>query len=571
VNLRTAIFFAFLFSCKSAGPGTDPTPTDASRDEVVSPGELIPIGAVGEIADNPTAPKTEAGLALPWPTAPLMEGVTLVADRDSAVLELPAVAGAKDYRAYRLSDGVTIEGTETVKVLGGDVHCAGYRQRNIKAPAQLELMRKLEITGLGKDSVVVVEAVDQTCPFTGAMGLVHKKINVISDNADPVDAENFEIFTEAEIRARFGSLIRNGHGAGPLAAPADPALAAPRVLARTTLRVKAKGTDAPPPTATFFDDFASDDQPVFVSTSSHPRSQQGKIYQNAKWSFYTYGADDSQFFIERGKLHTVTADWHQDIFSTNIAYPRAAVQLDDAAYLKATFDVHSNSSSRRYWWTFLCGAETAGATMDANGLLKGQIVQTSFFYQNDGRNPSVDGWNCLQIFARDGWPSTIKNQGRPESDIRVMVNTANAGDRDSVVNVSPDQYKLTGSKDNPGPPGWYGILDDQTVLAPRTKITLYIRRDRVIMFVNGEQRLCNDFTTHKLTMAEGALGFGQVLYHSTAERKDFTASFWDRTGQRYYMTNTPYVDERTWDNVGYEEKIGAPANFDASKCFSYQD
>ena len=71
------------------------------------------------------------------------------------------------------------------------------------------------------------------------------------------------------------------------------------------------------------------------------------------------------------------------------------------------------------------------------------------------------------------------------------------------------------------------------------------------MYVNGEQRICNNLgTAGKLTMAEGALGFGQVLYHSAAERQEFNASYWDRRGQRFYIENSPFIDERDWDNVG---------------------
>ncbi|MCC6811076.1 MAG: hypothetical protein IT381_26845 [Deltaproteobacteria bacterium] len=563
--MRRSVVLSFLLvAC------TKPSETKPVDPEVVAP-DLVQKGAAAVVVANPTAPAGEDGTTLAWSSAAEMDAVTVVVDRDSAVLELPAVSGAKDYRAYRLAAGVSLDGT---RVVGGDVHCAGYRQRNAEAPASHELMRRLEVTGLGADAIVVVEAVDRACPFTGVLGVRHKDLTVTSDEVPPADRVPFSIFTEAEIRAAYGSLIRNGHGPGALAAPADPMLAAPVVLARTALKITPV---ASPASATFFDDFASDDQPVFVSNSSHSRTQQGKIFQNQKWSFYTYGADDSQTFIERGKLHTVLADWQQNIFSTNIAYPRQAAQLPAASgkYLQVSFDVHSNSTQRRYWWFVLCGAAAAGETMDANGLLKGLIVQTAFFYQPDGRNPSVAGWNCLQVFPRDGWPFDLgPTDTRPESDVRVMVNTAGAGDRDNVVNVSPAQY------DNPNvaPPGWYRqqdasgkltapMLDDLTVLAPRTKIALFIRRDRVVMFVNGEQRLCNDFPANALTMAEAAVGFGQVLYHSTAERVEFSRDYWMRTGQRYYLQNTPYVDERTWDNLGYSENVAAPQGFDEAKCF----
>ena len=100
--------------------------------------------------------------------------------------------------------------------------------------------------------------------------------------------------------------------------------------------------------------------------------------------------------------------------------------------------VASNATSRRYWWLSLCGAATAGATMDAQGKLLGDIIQTPFFFQEDGRNPSIQNWNCLQLFPRDGWGFALPpTNTRPESDLRVMVNLPNKGARDSVVNVSP--------------------------------------------------------------------------------------------------------------------------------------
>ena len=88
-----------------------------------------------------------------------------------------------------------------------------------------------------------------------------------------------------------------------------------------------------------------------------------------------------------------------------------------------------------------------------------------------------------------------------------------------------------------------------------------------MLFVNGQQRLCNDFAKYPLTMAEAAVAFGQVLYHSAAERLEFSRSFNLRTGQRYYLENAPYADEREWDNLGFEENVTAPANFDPSPCF----
>ena len=103
----------------------------------------------------------------------------------------------------------------------------------------------------------------------------------------------------------------------------------------------------------------------------------------------------------------------------------------------------------------------------------------------------------------------------------------------------------------------------------RTRFDVWIKRDRVFMYVNGKQRLCNDVPQSALTMAEGALAFGQVLYHSAAERLEFSRDYNDRTGQRYYLENAPYVDERDWDNVGYEAQVGAPSDFDPAPCYRH--
>ncbi len=568
---------AVLFACKS-GPSVQP-PSDAGPEtDGGGGGHVIDDAGVPDappavVDDDPTSPKDDEGGALAWPAAPLLEGVSALPDRDSARLVLPVVPGAQDYRVFPIPKGVAVEtdasGHELVT--GTIIHCAGLRQHNA-AVAPPELLRQVEVAGLTGETRLVVEAIDTTCPFTGVRGAEHA--DLIADNASlgPADKGPFSVYTEAEIVQKYGSLIVNGHAPGEkLGAPA--ALAPPKVLARTTLKITPLGYGAHP--FTFLDDFAAPDQPSFVSmVPVFDRSQKGKLYQNASFSFYTYGADLSHFFIDHGRLHTVLADWAQEIFASNIVYPRAPVALSSDDYLRVTFEVSTNATQRRYWWLVLCGAGEPGATMSADGKLLGNIIQTPFFYQEDGLDPSVEGWNCLQVFPRDGWGFPLPpDDTNPESDIRVMVNLADKAIRDSVVNVSPPMYP-----DALGKPGWYRqrdgagkltapMLDDQLLIAPAAHFDVYVRRDRVIVLVNGEQRLCNDFPSVPLTMAEGALGFGHVLYHSAAEREEFSAPYWLRTGQRYYLTNTPFIDARSWDTLGYAEHVAAPPGFDASACY----
>lgn len=533
----------------------------------------VPDAGPGVVDENPTNPTDDEGNTLPWPEAPLLDGVTVAPGRDSAQLVLPVVPGAQDYRVFAVPKGVSLEtdaeGHE--KVAGTTMYCAGFRQHNAPA-APLELLRRVEVAGLAKETRLVVEAIDTPCPFTGVLGAKHAEIQVVNYQVDPADQTPVTVFTEPEIVEEYGSLIFNGHAPGPETSAPAP-LQPTKVLARTTLVVTPAGTAVPP--MPFHEDFTALDQPVFVSElPGFDRSMLGKLYENERFTFTTYGADHSQTFIDRGRLHTLLADWHQDIFSSNVMYPKSPVHLSDADYLHVTFRVASNATQRRYWWLVLCGAGAPGATMDAAGKLLGNIIQTPFFYQEDGLDPSVEGWNCLQIFPRDGYAFPLPpSNTNPESDVRVMVNLPDKPIRENVVNVSPPMYP-----ESIGQPGWYRqldasgapsapILDDQMLVAPTTRFDFYIRRDRVVMYVEGEQRLCNDFPSVALTMPEAALGFGQVLYHSAAERLEFHAPYWDRTGQRYYLENTPFIDARTWDDVGYAEHVAAPPDFTEDTCF----
>jgi hypothetical protein len=180
----------------------------------------------------------------------------------------------------------------------------------------------------------------------------------------------------------------------------------------------------------------------------------------------------------------------------------------------------------------------------------------------------------------------------PESDVIVLINKpipkANlpeiAGVNEQVVqsaatspvNVSPLQldnpagevawfYKVD-SNGNPIAP----ILDDQQLVSPRTKYDLYIRNNRIIMYVNGKSTLCNDFTTPTTTLniADAAVGFHQVLYHSSGE---FVERFVDpdRGAAYHYRYNSPWIDQRTWDNMGFEENVSAPSDFDPQTCFEH--
>jgi hypothetical protein len=661
---------------------------------------------------TPPPSNPPSGSGFNFTTAPAMSGVTMVQNRDSVIIKVPAVPNARDFRVLVQPTAVAGNSDGTESVTGGKQFCAGVRQhqtrtRFVADPVSLfpyyfytntgtvdpnnmtpnffgtpptpwiwfdfdtPPHREIEVTGVTSSMTVTVEAIDRLCPFPGAIGKVHADISLahdqFSDHAGNVWLDNtavttFPIVTREEVIARYGSLIINGQGwaggpnvqasppaRGPFAQPAPPN--PPRVLARAAIQISPLASPPPAP-ADFFDDFsnANDNfttQPL--PNWTYPRIRGGQIVmQNSKWHVYGNGytccqataASDgrghAEAYVQDGLLHTNLADWAQGVLSEVTMIPRKAAHINASSYLHVTYEVPSFATARRYWVVTLCGSSVPGQTFNSSGAVREQIVHTTFFYINTGQNPSTAGWNCLQVFNREGnsyarsnWESMYNLNGsrppvptnngiydlrdyiynsiqsiadptkvaayttHPESDVVVMINkpisAANLPEVGGVneqvvqsattspVNVSPKQldnpadevawfYKVD-VNGNPVAP----ILDDQQLVLPRTKYDLYIRNNRLIMYVNDRPTLCNDFTTPTTTLniADAAVGFHQVLYHSLAESQERFVNP-DRGAAYHYRYNTPWVDQRTWDNMGFQENVAAPSDFDPRICYVHR-
>ena len=112
------------------------------------------------------------------------------------------------------------------------------------------------------------------------------------------------------------------------------------------------------------------------------------------------------------------------------------------------------------------------------------------------------------------------------------------------------------------------LFDDQLYVAQKATFDVYVNRTQVVMYINGVQKMCDKFPNQKLTMAEAAVGLGQVFYHSSAERTELMSAQWIKTGQNYYLHNTPFVDVRSFDNLGIQEAAPLPAGFDPARCYT---
>ncbi|HKO52818.1 MAG TPA: hypothetical protein VJV79_34155 [Polyangiaceae bacterium] len=594
MHSRAALIFVpfVLLTTACGSSGSSPNASGAGAGGSGSPAEggagtSLP-GAGAGAAGALTGPLTTLP---PSQIPPVDPNAVVISNLDSAIINIEAVEGAKDYRAFVQKEGVEIltDPANHVVVNGATIYCAGLRQRSGPALKVPEVMRQIEVADVTEPTEFIVEAIDQLCPFTGLPGVVDMTFKITSPDANPDLLTPVPIVSEATTRAKYGSLIINGHGPAKVPGmPAEPI--APIVLKRWKVMVSPLDAAAAAKrrTSGFFADFTKDDQPKWVSggendnDSFHAPPGYGygyAIYQNEQFAFYatnTVMTKDNHFSIKRGQLQTLLADSDQDTMGALITIPKKPAHFSDGGYLHVTFEGSTNSTSRRYWWLSLCGADKAGQTFAQNGLLTNVISLNSGFFQPDGANPSSAGWNCLVVFPHDGLSTAVPiGASNPQSSVIVLIHKPDAPKLQSAVNVSPQQVNAGYAA------AWYrlmkgdkvtdtGILDDLIQVAPASHFDFYISRQRIIMYVNGQQRMCNDFGPQPLTMAEAAVGFNEALYHSSAEHTEMLFDFADRTGQLYYLNNTIYAEPHTWDNLGFEENVALPDSYSDADCYTYK-
>lgn len=501
--------------------------------------------------------------------------------------------------------------------------------RSINIPKSVAQI--LEVNDLRGPTKIVVEAIDTLCPFVGAIGNAHVDVPIVGADAPftttykgdlvtfTVYQSSFPIRTVEEVRAEYGSVIFNGHGHAPR--PADPLLGpyrnvaqpaprvAPKVLSRSVMMVTPTGTAERPAgykPSDIFDDFSDDaDQFKLIRERKYVEGvilPEGlanvagvRHYANSRWNWYTFNADAAQVFVGRGQLHNVIADMGQDVMASNVVYPKRTVQLPDtdSEYLHISFEVQANATQRRYWWLHLCGAAEAGKTYEGTTFppTSGILARPFFMDPASGMQISLAGWNCLQFVPRAGgydvseggeFSNPVLGGSRSQSSLRILQNRATpAGvdpttDNNSVVLLDPAiEAGETQAAAGQWTRSWDAdhkingvLLDDQLYVAQRTKFDVYVNRGRVVLFVNGKQKVCDSFPTKRLTMAEAAVGLGSVFYHSQAERVELMSQMWVKTGQNYYLHNTPFVDVRSFDNLGIREQVALPSSYDAKPCFT---
>ncbi len=379
-------------------------------------------------------------------------------------------------------------------------------------------MWDLHWSGITEETTLVVEALDQGCPYGGAIGPSSRP----AGKEDGIDYPQFITLDEAMAASPTGEVFLNGHH--------DKANK-PRAIARSFVKV----SPAEKPDMDWFTGFGADeDLPDFANLSwNEPCGKSNclaEYRQQNELMDMTFGSVTEQRYAAAtvlGELWVMYADVGADVGGKFRMTPNTKATLNTDSYLHITMEASSFTTARRYPQILVSDAD---APVQWN-LPKANTVIIETF-------PDLDAVNwpaALVVQVCDHRPWEVNDQC-PAADLYRLRN--DAGDVSSL-GANPELSELTG-------------------VDRSTRFDVYMSTKRTYLFVDNKPYGCLDMPT-KGVPASGpvTVTFGDVLYHSGVDPVF-----------AYYENNLKVASARHYDNLGFKSGVEGP-KWDAQNlpCF----
>ncbi len=289
-------------------------------------------GSGGGLAGSPGVPVAcDGATATALPQLPELSNVTARIAGKRARLNFDAFAGARDYRAYVLPADADVSAGAELSIRNATYRCAGETVARNQSP-----VLGIEWPTVESGSVVVVEALDQGCPFTGHLsykavpgGDYSQPFITKEESADPSTGEIF-------INGQFEPDSR------------------PQPIARTFVCMEPGEVES----MDFFEDFSDFDQNItVVQTGDHGYQDVFMENDSFEIAFQFIEPDVWSIGAVDGQLWVAYADWAADTASKFRATTRASATVADDTFVHATMAVDAISTHRRYPQLWLSTAE----------------------------------------------------------------------------------------------------------------------------------------------------------------------------------------------------------------------
>ena len=386
---------------------------------------------------------------------------------------------------------------EHVCARGHDELVAGLARFNKAYFQGAQPNTELHFSGLTEETTLVVEALDDLCPFQG----------VVSPGSRPAASEPFEDImihyppyqTPEELAAASatGEVFINGQGADT----------APQVISRACLKV----TPEPAPEMDFF----YDGSPEEFGEATYRNYQ---IYEmespNFNVQYTSVATDEWAIGTLFGELWTTYSDKAADTNGKFRMTPKTRATLASDSFVHVTMEVDAISSQRRYPQILVSTAEWPVQ----DNLPDNVTVVLQLF---GGVTEALEGQ--IEFCDHRNWDV---NDQCPKFPLYVLKD----GD-ESFISPAPEINGLLGA--------------DRTL-----RFDVYVSTDRVYFYVNTRQYGCVNLPAGKLPAGPATVTYGDVLYHSGVDLEAWYP---------YHVERMQTVTSRHFSNFGFSSGIAAPS------------
>jgi len=316
---------------------------------------------------------------------------------------------------------------------------------------------------------------------------------------------------------------------------------------------------------------------------------EGTVVQNGATVYQPNNFHGFQVFQKHGRLYTLFGDAGQDVGGTMsfASLKNLPLQLDDTKYVHSMWRVNSDASHRRYWTWAICGGATREELVNTTThvpLIRPIITENAF--TPGGSNPTSrlgplqaasTPKECLSII-QEGRPEAPRSDGNVRASGRLTAQIYPAGLSTGIIalgnnftdkpapngtNTLGFRYKTDASGNYLGP-----LIEPFDQAQPLTHIDVFLRRDRMVVFINGRQGFCVDMSARPLTMNYGLVTYGDLIYHSALEWQEVSNA---NAALYHHQLNAPSASSRVWDAIyesdGFTDIPPEFSTFNAAACF----
>ncbi|MEZ4444046.1 MAG: hypothetical protein R3B72_33550 [Polyangiaceae bacterium] len=348
---------------------------------------------------------------------------------------------------------------------------------------------------LKEGDVLVVEALDQGCPWQG---------HLANDDLPGVgNAQDFVSPETVQATAPYGELFINGQH--------DPANE-PSPMARSFVCVD------PAPDEDTWDFMATFDEPLEALQEVGLETFGGwnLHLENASYNVDFYSIEPEMWSLgtRYGELWVAYADWASDTNGKARVTPKTRATLAADSFVHASMEVDIWSTGRRYPQLWL--SDHPAPVQD-----------------------SMDQGVTLNVQTIQGWPTSLQIQLCDHQSWDVNAQCPH-------FTIEKEAFS-----DQPWPP--HDTVAEHAGVAKMARLDVYASTSRAYLFLDGQPYGCADLPSNTFSPGEIAVTAGDVLYHSGVDEPVVGSDYYP-FHQSYMLTET----RRHFDHLAFVSGVEAP-------------